>query len=152
MAEDSSPAPALASLSDEQCRQAMDRFAVLRLHLEEGVPLTSAAADAGVPLRTAQRWLASYREIGLIGLARPVRRDAGGRRLPSELVALIEGMGLKRPRSSAAAIYRGVSAAAEAQGWRVPSYGTVHAILSRLDPAMVTLAQDGPAAYRDRTR
>ncbi len=72
----------------------------------------------GVPLRTAQRWLARYRERGLAGLAHLVRRDAGKHRSPFELVALIEGMGLKRPRSSAAAIYRRVSAAAEAQGWR----------------------------------
>ncbi len=59
-------------------------------------------------------------------------------------------MGLKRPRSSAAAIHRRVGAVAKAEGWRVPSYGTVHAILARLDPAMVTLAQDGPAAFCDR--
>lgn len=52
MAEDSSTAAALASLSDDRRRQAMDRFAVLRPHLEEGVPLTRAAANAGIPLRT----------------------------------------------------------------------------------------------------
>ena len=130
--------------------QAMARFAVLRPHLEEGVPLARAAADAGVPLRTAQRWLARYRRDGLAGLARPVRSDAGARRLARGLVALVEGLGLKRPRSSAAAIHRRVRDVATARGWRAPSYGTVHAILSRLDPAMVTLAQDGPAAYRDR--
>ena len=82
MAEDSSTALALANLGDERRRQAMDRFAVLRLHLEDGVPLTRAAADSGIPLRTAQHWLACYRESGLTGLARPVRRDAGGRRAP----------------------------------------------------------------------
>ena len=32
----------------------------------------------------------------------------------------------------------------------MPCYGTVHAILAKLDPAMVTLAQEGSAAYRDR--
>jgi putative transposase len=151
MADDSSTPPALTSLNDDdRHRQAMTRFAVLRPFLEEGVPLTRAAVDAGIPLRTAQRWLARYRKSGLAGLGRPVRRDAGGRRSPAELVALIEGMGLKRPRLSAAAIHRRISAVAEAQGWRVPSYGTVHAILSRLDPAMVTLAHEGAAAFRDR--
>ena len=130
--------------------QAMARFAVLRPHLEEGVPLARAAGEAGVPLRTAQRWLARYRRDGLAGLARPVRSDAGAHRSPADLVALVEGLGLKRPRSSAAAIHRRVRDVAAAQGWRAPSYGTVHAILARLDPAMVTLAQDGAAAYRDR--
>ena len=139
-----------SALSEERRRQAIARFAVLRTHLEDGVPLTRVASGAGVPLRTAQRWLARYRQDGLAGLARPVRRDAGGRRSPADLVALIEGMGLKRPRSSAAAIHRRIGTIAKAEGWRVPSYGTVHAILARLDPAMVTLAQDGLAAFRDR--
>jgi hypothetical protein len=58
-----------------------------------GRPLTRAATEAGVPLRTAQRWLARYRQNGSTGLARLIRRDGGRRRSPSELVALIEGMG-----------------------------------------------------------
>jgi putative transposase len=37
------------------------RFVMLRPHLDEGVPLARAATEAGVPLRTAQRWLARYR-------------------------------------------------------------------------------------------
>src|SRR4051794_39000059 len=114
------------------------------------VPLTRTAAAAGVPLRTAQRWLARYRRDGLAGLPRAPRRDAGRHRLPADLVAVIEGMGLKRPRSSAAAIHRRIMAIAKAQGWRTPSYGTICAILARLDPAMLTLALEGPAAFRDR--
>lgn len=142
-------AASFATLSEQQRMQAMARFAVLRPHLEEGVPLTRAAAAAGIPLRTAQRWLVRYRRGGATGLARPFRRDAGRHRASADLVALIEGMGLKKPRFSAAAIHRRVSAVAKAQGWRVPSCGTVRAILAGLDPAMVTLAQDGPAAFRD---
>jgi putative transposase len=37
-----------------------------------------------------------------------------------------------------------------AHGWCLPSYSTVYAILAVLDPAMVTLAQEGAAAFRDR--
>ncbi|MBY0257421.1 Mu transposase C-terminal domain-containing protein [Methylobacterium sp.] len=135
---------------EERHRQAQARLDMLRPHLEEGVPLTRAAAEAGIPLRTAQRWLARYREDGPAGLGRGVRRDTGERRFPADLVALIEGMGLKRPRVGAATIHRRIAAIARAQSWRVPSYGTVRAILARLDPALVTLAQDGPAAFRDR--
>ena len=62
----------------------MARLAVLRPHLDDGVPLTRTAADAGVPLQTAQRWLARYRRDGMAGLARPVRCDAGGRRFSTE--------------------------------------------------------------------
>ncbi len=37
-----------AALDEQQRRQAMIRFAVLRPHLEEEVPLTRAAIEAGV--------------------------------------------------------------------------------------------------------
>jgi putative transposase len=66
----------------------MERFAVLQPHLEADVPLARAARHAGVPVRTAERWLARYRQRGLAGLARPVRSDAAVRRLPADLVAL----------------------------------------------------------------
>lgn len=148
MASDRAQA-SLVTLSEDRRGQAMARFAVLQPYLERDVPLARAAADADIPLRTAQHWLTRYRRHGLAGLARPIRCDAGGRRAPADLVVLIEGMGLKRPRSSAVAIYRRIRDVAAAQGWRAPSYGTVRAILSRLDPAMVTLALDGPDAYRD---
>jgi putative transposase len=149
MAEGGTPAPALACWNDEQRRQAMDRFAVLRPYLEDGIPLSHAADHAGVALRTAERWLSRYRRHGLEGLARSTRGNAGGHRLPSHFVALIEGLGLKRPRSSAAAIHRRAVEVAKAHGWPAPSYGTVHAILARLDPAMVMLAHGGEAAFRD---
>jgi len=149
MAQDRTPA-SFAALSEDQRVQAMARLTVLRPHLDDGVPLTRTAAAAGMPLRTMQRWLARYRRDGLAGLARAPRRDAGRHRLPADLVAVIEGMGLKRPRSSAAAIHRRIVAVAKAQGWRTPSYGTTCAILARLDPAMLTLALEGPAAFRDR--
>ncbi|WP_198143110.1 leucine zipper domain-containing protein [Paracoccus sp. 228] len=139
-----------AALPEDRRREAMARLAVLQPTLEEEVPLVKAAAEAGVPLRTAQHWLARYRKCGVQGLARLVRSDAGRRRLPPKLVALIEGFGLQRPRRSAAAIHRRVIEAARAEGWPAPSYAAVHAILATLDPAMVTLAQDGPAAFRDR--
>src|SRR4051795_4048169 len=147
MAQDRTPA-SFAALSEDQRMQAMARLTILRPHLDDGVPLTRTAAAAGVPLRTTQRWLARYRRDGLAGLTRAPRRDAGRHRLPADLVAVIEGMGLKRPRSSAAAIHRRIMAIAKAQGWRTPSYGTTCAILARLDPAMLTLALEGPAAFR----
>ena len=56
----------------------------------------------------------------------------------AHLVALVEGMALKRPLPSAAVIHRRVRAVAEAQDWRVRSHGTVHAIIVALDPGMVT--------------
>ena len=139
-----------AALTEGQRHLAMERFAVLRPHLEEDVPLTEAARHAGVAVRTAERWLSRYRRTGLAGLARPVRNDADGHRLPADLVAFIEGMGLKKPRASAAAIHRRIRNAAKEHKWPLPSYSTVYAILADLDPAMVTLAHDGAVAFRNR--
>lgn len=143
-------AQSLAGLTDVQRATAWERWQVLRPTLEDGVSLTAAAESAGVALRTAQRWMAAYRSAGLAGLARPRRADAGVRRTRPELVALIEGLALRRPAPSVATITRRAERAAAEHGWPAPSYSTVHAIVSALDPALVTLALEGSAAFRDR--
>jgi putative transposase len=140
----------LAELSEIQRDRAMARFAVLRPHLEDGAALAQAARAAGIALRTAERWLSRYRSAGLIGLARTPRTDGGRPRLAGELVQLIEGLFLKKPRPSVTAIHRRVAAIARERKLPIPAYSSVHAIVSALDPAMVTLAHEGHAAYRDR--
>ncbi len=130
--------------------EAMRRFSVIRPHLEDDVSLMAAARAAEVPIRTAQRWLSRYKTEGLDGLNRRRRSDGDRRKLPDELVRLIEGMALRKPRPSCAAIYRRIAAVATNQDWHIPSYSTVWSIIQALDPAMVTLAQEGAAAYRDR--
>lgn len=85
----------LAGACDAERAETIDRFAVLRPHLEDGVPLTRAAREAGVPFRTAQRWLARYRQGGLAGLLDRPRSDRGrSHGLPPELERLIEGLAL----------------------------------------------------------
>src|SRR5437016_3960002 len=143
-------APGLAACTEEERQEAMRRFAVLRPHLNDGVPLPEAARDAGVPLRSVQRWLARYRATGLAGLVRATRSDTGHRKLPAELVEVIEGMALRKPRPSVAAIHRRMIELATKRQWTPPSYSSVYGIVRHLHPAMVTLAQDGPAAFRDR--
>ena len=142
--------PALAAFTEEERQEAMGRFAVLRPHINDGVPLPEAARDAGVPLRSVQRWLVRYRAAGLAGLVRAKRSDTGNRKLPAELVDLIEGMALRKPRPSVAAIHRKMTALATKRKWTPPSYSSVYGIVRHLSPALVTLAQDGPAAFRDR--
>ena len=142
--------PPLAELSEAARADALARWCVLRPHLHDGVPLARAARDAGVALRTAQRWLGRYRTDGLAGLARSQRTDRGQRRTQPELVALVEGLALRRPRPSVATIVRRAGQSATEHGWPIPAYSTVHAIVAALDPALVTLAHDGPEALRDR--
>jgi putative transposase len=150
MDQEPAGAPALAAFTEAQRQQAMARFAVLRSHLNEGLPLSEVARTAGVPLRSVQRWLARYRAAGLVGLTRAQRSDTGQRKLSAELVQVIEGMALRKPRPSIAAMHRRVTALAPQHHWTPPSYGSVYGIVRQLSPAMVTLAQDGPAAFRDR--
>jgi putative transposase len=150
MDQEPAGAPALAAFTEAQRQQAMARFAVLRSHLNEGIPLSEVARTAGVPLRSVQRWLARYRTAGLVGLARAPRSDTGQRKLPAELVQVIEGMALRKPPPSIAAIHRRMTALATQHHWTPPSYGSVYGIVRQLSPAMVTLAQDGLAAFRDR--
>ena len=137
-------------MTEMERAKAMARFAVLRPFLDAEISLARAAAGAGVSIRTAQRWLARYRANGLPGLVRHPRMDAGRRKIAAEVVATIEGMALRKPRPSIATIYRRLTALARDRGWTVPSLSSVHAIVSAMDPAMLSLTHDGPAVFRDR--
>src|SRR5437899_9480461 len=63
------PSLPLITLSEAQRRQALERFAVLRADLQEGVSRTQIARYRQMSLSTVQRWIKSYREKGLAGLA-----------------------------------------------------------------------------------
>ena len=142
--------PVLAAYTEAERHEAMRRFAVLRPHLNDGVPLPEAAREAGVPLRSVQRWLTRYHATGVAGLVRAPRSDTGHRKLPAALVEVIEGLALRKPRPSVAAIHRRMCEFATQRQWTPPSYSSVYGIVRDLPPAMVTLAQDGPVAFRDR--
>ena len=63
MSSAGTPAPAeLAELSQEQREVAWARWQVLASTVQDAAPLTRSARAAGVPVRTAQRWLRDYRE------------------------------------------------------------------------------------------
>lgn len=66
------------------------------------------------------------------------------------MVGLIEGLALKRPPPTAAAIHRQLLGIAAQRQWPVPSYRPVCTIVHDLDPGLVCLAHDGPKTYRER--
>jgi putative transposase len=68
----------------------------------------------------------------------------------SELQQLIEGLALRRPPLSRAAVFRETVAIARARGWPEPSYSTVYSVIRALPAALVALAHDGPKAYANR--
>ena len=140
----------LTELSEEQRALAYQRYALLRPHLEEGVSQTTLAQQLHMPLSTLQRWLRRYDMEGICGLVRHPRVDRGQRRdMPTEMIHVIEGLALRTPRRSIATVHRQVCELAGQQGWPLPSYGRVYQIVHALSPAVVTLAHEGAAPYRE---
>ena len=123
----------------------------MRRHLEGGVPLTRLAEDSNIAERALRRWLAAYRGRPLAEtLQREKRGDRDARRMPADLVAVIEGLALQ-PSSADYSVRAPPSHRRRAHP-RVPkpSYSTVRSIIAAIDPGLRTLALDGDAAYRDR--
>lgn len=127
---------------------ALMRWQILRRHIEEGVPLTALAAHEGIGLRTLQRWHAAHKRGGIAGLA-TANRGTTQRRSTPELIALVEGLALLKPRLPVATIARKANRVAAGHNWPPLSYSTVRSITTGLDPGMRMLAQKGTAAYRD---
>jgi putative transposase len=137
----------LGGLSEGARKLALDRFRILRPHLEQNQPLQSVALAAGIPYRTAHRWLAQYRRFGLAALARKPRVDRGERRAISvELKQAIEGLALQKPPLPITALYRHVRAIAQQRGQPGPSYSVVYDIVHKLPADLITLAHEGSKA------
>lgn len=140
----------LAGLSEALRKRALDRFRQLQPHLEQGRPLHSVAAEAGIPFRTAQRWVTQYQQFGLAALVRKKRDDRGERRAASaKIKEVIEGLALQKPPLPVAAVYRQVQRFALEHGEKAPCYRTVLNIVRKLPADLITLAHDGTKAYSD---
>jgi hypothetical protein len=81
----------LSRLPESVRKLALDRFRLLQPHLEQNRPLRPVAIEAGIPYRTAQRWVTRFQRFGLAALVRKKRTDAGVRRtMPINIKAAIE--------------------------------------------------------------
>src|SRR5208282_3314357 len=130
----------LTGLPDDARKLALERFHLLQPHLEQNQPLRAVALAAGIPYRTAHRWLAQYRLFGLVALARKTRDDRGERRAVSlKIKEAIEGFALQKPPLPVAAVYRQVRRLAQGLGETAPSYSVVYDIVHRLSADLVTL-------------
>ncbi|HET7637823.1 MAG TPA: hypothetical protein VFK47_03705 [Ktedonobacteraceae bacterium] len=114
----------LTALSEAQRAQALERFAIIRPALEEGIAQAQGARPHQMVPGMVQLWIKRSREKGLFGLANSVARSEKGksRRLPTEAVWLIKGLALQTPPRSAASIHRQVSTIAKEQGWPPPAF------------------------------
>lgn len=141
----------LTSLTEAQRAQAQKRFTIIRPALEDGITQAQVARPHNIPAPTVRRWMKRYRDKGLAGLADAATHSDKGksRRLPPDAISLIEGLALQKPQRSMAAIHRQVVAIAEEQGWKPPGYDRVRQIIKSIDPALLTLAHEGEAVYRE---
>lgn len=144
--------PELAHLADYpevERVAALARYAQIRPHLEDGVALPALAGQHQISLRTLERWVQAYRRRGLRGLCRQPRADRHTPRLDPRLIQAIEGLALRVPTPTAANIHRQVGAWAAQQGWPVPSYSSVYAVIRHIDSGLRTLALDGAKQYQE---
>src|SRR5437879_628558 len=127
---------------------AMRRYRVIEPYLACGCTLGSVAAEAGLTVRTAQRWVERYRKNGLASLARKERTDHGGRRaVSSRMVTTIEGLALEKPRIPVTAIYRELKEYGANIGEPVPSYPVVYRIVRAMPSSLLALAHEGSKVY-----
>jgi putative transposase len=67
----------LASLAESDRKIALDRYRILRPHLEDGRALSVVASETGIAYGTAQHWVSLYRRFALSALVRKIRSDRG---------------------------------------------------------------------------
>ena len=109
-------------------------LSILRLHVEDQIPLAALARESGIGTRTLQRWHQLYEKHGLAGLDDTARRDKGSRRTDPATVAAIERLALTRPRPSIATLHRLIVEECLRESRPAPSYATVREIVQALDP------------------
>jgi transposase-like protein len=119
--------------------QALERFKIIRLFLEESIPLPTLAQQHDVSMRTLHRWVQQYQQGGLVTLCRKPRTDRGTHRVFSpDLVEVIEALALQLPRLSVATIARQVADLETQRGLVAPSYDRVYDVVRQIDPALLT--------------
>lgn len=139
----------LDGLSDTERLRALARFRFLRPFLEDGVPLADLALKESIDVRTAQRWVKRYHRDGLAGLARRPRNDKNKRWVSTRLQHAIEGLALKQPPLSVAAIHRQAVVIAKELKEQPPGYSAVYSIVRQLEPALRALAHEGSKSYSE---
>ena len=126
------------------------KYKIIQPFLEEGLPLSYISISQNIPLRTLQRWCKNYKDQGLSSLQKQPRSDKGKyRNISKKLLHFIEGLALRRPKLSIAAITNKANELAKTINESSISYNTVSKIINNLPKSMIVLAQDGDKAYEE---
>ena len=129
----------------------MDKYRLILPILEREVSAINVSRSEGIPVRTIRYWVKQFSEKGLTGLERAKRKDSGNSRIMTqEITKLIKGLALQKPPLSISAIHRKISILAERINIKPPSYETVYGFVRNINPALLTLAHEGGAAYQQK--
>jgi putative transposase len=126
------------------------KYKIIQPFLDESSSLKSVSISQDIPLRTLQRWCKLYKEQGFPGLEQQQRSDKGKyRHVSQKLLHFIEGLALKRPKLSIAAICDKANELAKILNAPNISYNTVTKIINNLPKSMIVLAQEGDKVYEE---
>ena len=132
-------------------KTALDKFKVIQLYLEDKATLTSIAKVTGISIRSLHRWVSQYNENGLDGLKLKARYDKGiYRDLSENLVQVIEGLALQKPKRTVAAIHRQILRHAQDNKLPSPSYAIVLKVVNSISPDLISLAHEGIKSYQQK--
>lgn len=129
----------------------LDKYRLILPILEREISAINVSRSEGIPVRTIRYWVKQFSKKGLTGLERAKRKDSGNSRIMTrEVTELVQGLALQKPPLSISAIHRKISIFAERINIKPPSYETVYGFVRKINPALLTLAHEGGAAYQQK--
>lgn len=148
-----SPAPDLATLSDEAWQTAIARYEGVREFLETPQRTASVARAIAekhdISSTTLYRWVKRFQATGTVsGLIRPIRSDAGSQKLNERLERLMDAVivkhYLKREAKSIRGCFRQLQQLCRRLKLDAPHYNTFRGRVNRIAPEVAAARRKGP--------
>lgn len=140
----------LTQFSDDERENATRKYQIIEPYINGEQLLKAVAENKSIPIRTLSLWVKKYHTHGLAGLARQSRGDKGLPRNDSTLQTAIQGIYLKKPMLSGAAIHRLIQDYCQKKNLKIPSYRSVCRVIFNIPDDMLLLGQQGSKAYKQQ--
>ncbi|WP_244946958.1 helix-turn-helix domain-containing protein [Legionella israelensis] len=113
--------------------KALVKFKIIEPYLNGDESLTSISKQKDIAIRSLHRWVSLYKKYGFDGLKPKSRRDRGCyRKIPEQMVNMIEGLALNKNKKSMASIHRQISHYAKENALPIPSYAVIAKIVNNI--------------------
>lgn len=140
----------LTAYSEEKRQAAMVKYKIIAPYLIGDKTLTDITKETGISKRTLQYWIRDYKQLGLKGLIRKTRNDAGKTHLEPEVIVSIEQLILKYKSNSLTSIHRMICEQCQKKGWQQSSYYQVYKKSQSISQSLKKLAHDGQKVYENQ--